>query len=93
MKILNYFFQFFFIILLFILFKILGYRISNKLSGYLFLICGPIFRNNEISKNNLQKAFPKLSDVEIKKMHKEPILIDKHDSHLKKNQVGEPNKW
>jgi KDO2-lipid IV(A) lauroyltransferase len=67
MKILNYFFQFFFIILLFILFKILGYRISNKLSGYLFLICGPIFRNNEISKNNLQKAFPKLSDVEIKK--------------------------
>ena len=67
MKILNYFFQFFFIILLFILFKILGYRISNKLSGYLFLIFGPIFRNNEISKNNLQKAFPKLSDKEIKK--------------------------
>ena len=67
MKILNYFFQFFFIILLFILFKILGYKISNKLSGYLFLIFGPIFRNNEISKNNLQKAFPKLSDKEIKK--------------------------
>ena len=24
---------------------------------------------------------------------KDPVLIDKHDSHLKKNKVGEPNKW
>ena len=27
------------------------------------------------------------------KEEKDPVLIDKHDSHLKKNKVGEPNKW
>jgi hypothetical protein len=27
------------------------------------------------------------------KQEQEPVLIDKHDSHLKKNKVGEPNKW
>jgi len=35
----------------------------------------------------------KLSDLDIKRVKQEPMLIDKHDSHLKKNQVGEPNKW
>ena len=35
-----------------------------------------------------------VSDLEIKKVHPEPVLIDKHDSHLKnKNVIGEPNKW
>ena len=27
------------------------------------------------------------------KEDRNPVLIDKHDSHLKKNKVGEPNKW
>ena len=35
----------------------------------------------------------KRSQVQQFKQEQEPKLIDKHDSHLKKNQVGEPNKW
>ena len=70
MKILNYLLQFVFIVSLFILFKILGYKISNKLCGYIFLIFGPIFRDKKISQNNIQRAFPKLSDVDILKISK-----------------------
>ena len=33
------------------------------------------------------------SQVMQYKQEQEPVLIDKHDSHLKKNKVGEPNKW
>ena len=35
----------------------------------------------------------KKSQVQQFKQEQEPVLIDKHDSHLKKNKVGEPNKW
>ena len=35
----------------------------------------------------------KRSQVQQFKQEQEPVLIDKHDSHLKKNKVGEPNKW
>lgn len=35
----------------------------------------------------------KRSQVVQYKQEQEPVLIDKHDSHLKKNKVGEPNKW
>ena len=35
----------------------------------------------------------KQSQVMQYKQEPEPVLIDKHDSHLKKNKVGEPNKW
>tara|TARA_R100000458_G_C8267775_1_gene242681 strand:- start:749 stop:1492 length:744 start_codon:yes stop_codon:yes gene_type:complete len=35
----------------------------------------------------------KRSQVVQYKKEQEPMLIDKHDSHLKKNKVGEPNKW
>ena len=35
----------------------------------------------------------KKSQVQQFKQEQEPVLIDKHDSHLKKNKVGEPKKW
>ena len=35
----------------------------------------------------------KKSEVEIPQYTVTPTLMDKHDSHLKKNKVGEPNKW
>ena len=35
----------------------------------------------------------KRSQIQQFKQEQEPVLIDKHDSHLKKNKVGEPNKW
>ena len=27
------------------------------------------------------------------KQEPEPVLVDRNDTHLKKNKVGEPNKW
>jgi hypothetical protein len=35
----------------------------------------------------------KRSQLQQFKKEQEPVLIDKHDTHLKKNKVGEPNKW
>ena len=61
---------------------------EQKLYGYHRLADPLIILQNE---NSVQVK--KLSDLDIKKMHQEPVLIDKHDSHLKKNKVGEPNKW
>jgi hypothetical protein len=61
---------------------------EQKLYGYHRLADPLIVLQNE---NSVQVK--KLSDLDIKKVHQEPVLIDKHDSHLKKNKVGEPNKW
>ena len=35
----------------------------------------------------------KRSQVVQYKQDQEPVLIDRNDSHLKKNKVGEPKKW
>ena len=35
----------------------------------------------------------KRSQLQQFKQEQAPVLIDRNDSHLKKNKVGEPNKW
>ena len=67
----KYFFQFIFIIFLFLIFKLLGLKYSQVLSGSLLSIIGPIFRSNEISNSNLSKAFPNIEDS------KKQIIINK----------------
>ena len=66
MKKFKYFLQFFFIIVFFFIFKLLGYNFSTKLSGYIFLLIGPIFRSNKIILKNLDIAFPKINSNEKK---------------------------
>ena len=56
MRNIKYFFQFIVIIFLFFLFKILGYKLSSNLSGYIFSILGPLFRSNYIANKNLEKG-------------------------------------
>ena len=51
----KYFIQFILILSLFGTFKLLGIKISSKLSEYLFLLLGPLFR----SKKNFPKKFKK----------------------------------
>ena len=58
----KYFFQFIFIIFLFLIFKLLGLKYSQVLSGTLLSIIGPIFRSNEVSNSNLSKAFPNMEN-------------------------------
>ena len=55
---LKYFLQFLIISLLFLIFKLIGLKLSRILSGKIFKIFGPIFRSNNISFSNLSIAFP-----------------------------------
>ncbi len=68
MKNINYFFQFLFTMISFLIFKILGANLSSKLSGKLFEIIGPYFRSKEIIYSNIKRAFPDISSNDIQKM-------------------------
>ena len=61
MKQIKYFLQFIIIIFLFLFYKILGFRISKTLSGFIFKNIGPLFRSRRISEDNLSIVFPNLS--------------------------------
>ena len=61
MKIVKYFLQFIFIIVLFSFFKILGLNISSALGGKLFEKIGPLFRSKKLIHSNLRKAFPDIN--------------------------------
>ena len=67
MKQIKYFIQFIVIIFFFIIFKILGYKISSEIGGKLFEIVGPIFRSKKLIQSNIKKAIPHLNfkDIEI----------------------------
>ena len=64
MKILKYFLQFLFVIILFLIFKVIGLKYSSKLSGNIFSFLGPFFRSNKICHKNLIFAFPNLNEYE-----------------------------
>ena len=70
MKILKYFLQFLFVIILFLIFKIIGLKYSSKLSGNIFSFLGPFFRSNKICHQNLIFAFPDLNEYERQKILK-----------------------
>jgi KDO2-lipid IV(A) lauroyltransferase len=64
MKQIKYFIQFIGIILLFLIFKILGFKISKILSSFIFKNIGPLFRSKKISESNLDIVFPNLNKSE-----------------------------
>ena len=70
MKLLKYFLQSIIIYLFFLVFKILGIKISSNLSGKIVSIIGPLFRSKKIIFSNIQKALPGLNEYEIKKISK-----------------------
>ena len=65
MKYLNYFIQFILTILFFIVFKILGPRLSSRLSGKIFEKVGPFFRSKRIIHSNIKKAYPNIEMKQI----------------------------
>ena len=71
MKFIRYFFEYILIIILFLLFKLLGYKISSEVGCLLGKIFGPFFRSKKIIKNNLIKFDNSLSPEKIKKITKE----------------------
>ena len=65
MKQIKYLFQFIIIILFFLIFKILGLKISKIISSFIFKKVGPLFRSRIISNTNLSKVFNKLNNNQI----------------------------
>ena len=61
MKYIKYFFQFLLTLFCFILFKILGVKLSSKLSGKIFENIGPFFRSTRIIDENIKRALPNIS--------------------------------
>ena len=55
MKLIKYLLEYILIIILFILFKLLGYRIASDLGCFLGKTFGPFFRSKEVIKDNLLK--------------------------------------
>jgi len=70
MKSIKYFIQFLIISILFMLFKVLGLKLSSTFSKLIFGLLGPFFRSKQIINKNILKAFPNLSNTEINKISK-----------------------
>ena len=56
MKIIKYFFEFIFIYILLIIFKIIGYKNASNLGGIIGKKIGPLFRSNTKIQNNLRNS-------------------------------------
>ena len=68
MKLIKYFFQFVFVFLFFLIFKILGPKLSSFISGKIFEIIGPLFRSKKIIELNIQRAIPNIDANKLKKI-------------------------
>ena len=68
MNSIKYFLQFIVILFLFLIFKILGFRIASDLSSFILKIFGPIFRSKKLIKENILKAFPTISLKDLNKI-------------------------
>jgi len=65
MKIIRYFLEFILVIFFFLIFKIIGLKLSSALGEYIGKYFGPLFRNKTIAKKNILIAFPNISEEEI----------------------------
>ena len=71
MKLIRYFFEYVFIIILFSLMRLLGYKIASEIGCFLGKTFGPLFRSKKIIKNNLIKFDNSLTPEKIKNISKE----------------------
>jgi len=71
MRIIRYLFEYISIVILFSLFKLLGYKISSEVGYLLGKTFGQFFRSKKIIKNNLIKFDNSLSPEKIKKITSE----------------------
>ena len=71
MKSIKYFFEFFLVINFFFIFKIIGLKNSSNLSCFIFKVIGPLLRNKNKIKSNIQIALPSIKKI------KEDEIINK----------------
>jgi KDO2-lipid IV(A) lauroyltransferase len=65
MKIIRYFLEFFVVIIFFIIFKIIGLKLSSDLGEIIGKYFGPLFRKKTIAKKNILIAFPNFNQKSI----------------------------
>jgi len=70
MKNLKYFLEFLIIIIFFLIFKILGYKIASDFGNLIGKIVGPRFRSKKIIANNIKNFRPSIKNDEINIMIK-----------------------
>ena len=74
MKIIKYFFEFLFIIILLFIFKIIGLKLASNFGSLIGGLLGPFFRSKKRIVSNIKKALPDISErnieLIIKKMWK-----------------------
>jgi KDO2-lipid IV(A) lauroyltransferase len=68
MKIIRYFLEFILVIFFFLIFKIIGLKLSSNLGEIIGKYFGPLFRKKIIAKKNILIAFPNLSEKSIDEM-------------------------
>ena len=70
MKLIKYIIEFLIIILLFLIFKIVGLKVSQSISSFIFKNFGSLFRSKKTSYANLSIAFPNLNEIQKNKIIK-----------------------
>ena len=65
MKKIKYLIEFFFIIIFFLIFKLLGYKAASNFGSFIVSILGPMFRSKKIIRNNIQKSLFLTDDNKI----------------------------
>ena len=68
MKLIKYFFQFLIILILFLIFKILGFKLASSFSSKFFSFIGPFFRSKKLIEKNILRAIPDIDKYKIKKI-------------------------
>jgi len=68
MKIIRYFLEFVIVIIFFLIFKIIGLKLSSDLGEIIGKYFGPLFRKKTIAKKNILIAFPGLNEKSINGM-------------------------
>ena len=68
MKIIRYFLEFILVIFFFLVFKIIGLKLSSDLGEIIGKYFGPLFRKRTIAKKNILIAFPNFNEKLINEM-------------------------
>ena len=68
MKIIRYFLEFILVIFFFLVFKIIGLKLSSDLGEIIGKYFGPLFRKRKIAKKNILIAFPNFNEKSINEM-------------------------
>jgi len=71
MKIIKYFVEFFFITLLFLFFKILGYKLASNIGSLVVGLFGPLFRSKNKIISNIEKSLKDINKKNAETIAKE----------------------